>query len=126
MKISVKTVSCLLVPLFYITLHACVPADQPNEVKFKSTVELNVGEATVIHGARGKCGQLPSQADLEKSKSNLDAALTTGRITFGKPGVRESRYCGGWTPVYETIFVAEKPGQEQVEIYGNNIKFIVK
>ncbi|MCV6584600.1 MAG: hypothetical protein OIF47_03625 [Marinibacterium sp.] len=87
---------------------------------------LNVGQAVVVHGRRGECGKLPTKADLAKSKSDIEAKLTTGRITFGKPGVRRSGACGGWTPAYETIFIAERPGKETVKIHGDTVRITVK
>ncbi len=80
----------------------------------------------VIHGRRGECGKLPTKAELAKSKSDIEAKLTTGSIRFGKQGVRKSGSCGGWTPAYETIFVAEKPGKETVRVHGDPVKITVK
>jgi len=101
-------------------------ADNSNKVKFRKSITLKVGQAAIVHGARGKCGQLPSKADLAKNKKNLDPTLKTGHIAFGKPGVRKSGSCNGWTPVYETIFVADRPGKETVKIHGDTVRITVK
>ncbi len=101
-------------------------ADASNKVKYKSKVNLKVGQATIVHGLRGECGKLPTKAERSKSKSNLDAKLTTGHIVFGKAGVRGSGSCGGDTPVYETIFVADRPGRETVKIHGDTVRIVVK
>lgn len=101
-------------------------ADSSNQIKYQKRVTLKVGQAMVIHGRRGECGKLPTQAELAKSKADIEAKLTTGRITFGKQGVRKSGSCGGWTPAYETIFVAETPGKETVKVHGDPVKITVK
>ncbi|WP_152541140.1 hypothetical protein [Sulfitobacter noctilucae] len=101
-------------------------ADKSNKVKFRKSITLKVGQAAIVHGARGECGQLPSKAHLAKSKRNLDLTLETGHIAFGKPGVRRSSSCKGWTPVYETIFVADRPGKETVKIHGDSVRITVK
>ncbi|MCR8827509.1 hypothetical protein [Pseudosulfitobacter koreensis] len=103
-----------------------VQADSSNQVKFRGKVSLKVGQAAILHGARGEYGQLPSKSDLAESKSNLDAKLKTGHIVFGKVGVRQSGSCNGWTPVYETIFVADRPGRETVKIHGDTVRITVK
>ncbi len=101
-------------------------ADSSNKIKFRDRVTLEVGQAIVVHGRRGECGALPTQADLAKSKQDIDAKLSTGHIRFGKPGVRRSGGCGGWTPAYETIFVADRPGRERVSIHGDEVRITVK
>jgi len=126
MKTFAKTIFCFLLPLALATAPTILTADTSNKIKYKSKVNLKVGQAAIIHGRRGECGQLPSQADLKKSKSDLDAKLTTGSIRFGKQGVRKSGSCGGWTPAYETIFIAEQPGRETIKVHGDKIQFVVK
>lgn len=101
-------------------------ADSSNRIKYQKSVSLKVGQAMVVHGRRGDCGVLPSQADLAKSKADLDRALTTGHVVFGKPGVRRSGSCNGWTPAYETIFVADRPGRETVRIHGDSVRITVR
>lgn len=101
-------------------------ADANNKIKHQKSITLNVGQAAIVHGRRGECGKLPTQADLAKSKSDINAKLKTGRIAFGKPGVRRSGGCNGWTPAYETIFVAERPGRETVRIHGDDGRITVR
>ena len=122
-----KSISvALFVGISALAFAPVAQADNSNKVKFRSNITLKVGQAAIVHGARGKCGQLPSKADLAKNKRNLDPTLKTGHIAFGKPGVRKSGSCNGWTPVYETIFVADRPGKETVKIHGDTVRITVK
>ena len=114
----------LTTDIFAIDAPAAI-ADSSNKIVYKSKVNLQVGQAMVIHGRRGECGKLPTKADLEKSKSDINAKLTTGSVRFGKQGVRKSGSCNGWTPAYETIFVAESPGRETVKSHGDAIRITV-
>lgn len=107
-------------------LSVAVSADQSNKIKFKNRVNIKVGQAMVVHGYRGECGAMPTQARMKQAADNLNAKLTTGRIQFGKPGVRRSGACNGETPAVETIFVATTPGRERVKVHGDEILFIVK
>ncbi|WP_224823243.1 hypothetical protein [Cognatishimia sp. MH4019] len=109
-----------------VTAATPVLADSSNKIKFRDRITLEVGQAIVVHGRRGDCGALPTKAVLAQSKQNLDANLKTGHIVFGKPGVRRSGGCGGWTPAYETIFVADRPGRETVKIHGDQVRITVK
>lgn len=95
-------------------------AQNTNRVPYKERVTLKVGEAMVIHGARGYCGKLPTKAELKPIK------FTTGTVVFGKEGVRKSKACGGDTPVYEAIFKAEAKGNEKIELFGDPISITVK
>lgn len=126
MRFLRTTSIALIATLSVVTLAPVAQADSSNKVKFRKSVTLKVGQAAIVHGKRAKCGQLPSKGELAESKRNLDATLKTGYITFGKPGVRKSGSCGGWTPVYETIFVADKPGKETVKIHGDAVRITVK
>ncbi|ASM74498.1 MULTISPECIES: hypothetical protein [Roseobacteraceae] len=116
----------LVLGLSVVAMPSVSVADNSNRIPFKKSVSLKVGQAMVIHGRRGDCGSLPSKSDLAKSKSDLDRNLTTGHIVFGKPGVRKSGSCNGWTPAYETIFVADQPGRETVKIHGDAVRITVK
>ncbi len=126
MNIIKSTSIALVAGLSVMTFATNVQADSSNKVKFRSSISLKVGQAMIVHGIRGACGKLPTKADLAQSKGNLDAALKTGHIAFGKPGVRKSGSCNGWTPVYETIFVADRPGKETVKIHGDTVRITVK
>ncbi|MCZ0813198.1 MAG: hypothetical protein ACQEVT_18825 [Pseudomonadota bacterium] len=121
-----STSVALLAGLSVLTFAPVAQADSSNKVKFRSSVTLKVGQAAIVHGARGECGQLPSKADLARNKRNLDPTLKTGHIVFGKLGVRKSGGCKGRTPVYETIFVADRPGKETVKIHGDTVRITVK
>jgi len=124
---SIKSASIGVIAGISVLAFASVAqADSSNKVKFRSSVTLKVGQAAIVHGVRGECGQLPTKAELARSKANLDPTLKTGHIAFGKPGVRQSGSCNGWTPVYETIFVADRPGKETVKIHGDRVRITVK
>lgn len=126
MNFSRSTSVALIAGLSVLTFAPAAQADNSNKVKFRSSITLKVGQAAIVHGARGDCGKLPSKADLARNKRNLDPTLKTGHIAFGKPGVRKSGSCNGWTPVYETIFVADRPGKETVKIHGDTVRITVK
>ncbi|WP_187430544.1 hypothetical protein ROLI_036740 [Roseobacter fucihabitans] len=119
---SVAAIAALLA----LSLTGAAHADSSNKVKFRQTVSIKVGQAMVFHGLRGDCGKLPNQAQMKKSLSRYNAELKTGRLQYGKPGVRRSGQCNGNTPVMETLFVATTPGREKVKIYGDTVTFIVK
>lgn len=121
-----STSAALVVGLSVLAFASVAQADSSNKVKYRKSITLKVGQAAIVHGARGECGQLPNKADLARNKKNLDPKLKTGHIAFGKPGVRKSLSCNGWTPVYETIFVADKPGKETVKIHGDKVRITVK
>ncbi len=106
------------------TTSATTPA--VNDVAFRSSVSLAVGESAIVHGNRGDCGSLPSEAELVKDKANLDAASTLGTFSFGAPGQRRSGACGGNTPVRETIFTAVTPGRQTMKVHGDDIRFTVR
>ncbi|WP_134680222.1 hypothetical protein [Paracoccus ravus] len=95
-------------------------AQAQNNVPYREKVNLKVGQAMVVHGLRGDCGQLPPKSKLKPMK------FKTGHVQYGKPGVRMSNRCKGPTPVYEAIFVAERPGQEKIELFGDPISITVK
>jgi hypothetical protein len=95
-------------------------AQSENEIEYRERVTLNVGESVVIHGIRGDCGQLPTRGDIELP------ALTTGTLSVGKEGYRESRRCNGETPAVEVIFTATAPGRERFEIEGDPISVRVR
>ncbi|MEE4189636.1 MAG: hypothetical protein V2I76_14480 [Roseobacter sp.] len=109
-----------------LALTAAAYADSSNRVKFVKRVSLQVGQAMVFHGLRGECGKLPDKAQMQKSLDAYNAKLKTGRLQYGKPGIRGSGQCNGDTPVMETLFVGTTPGRERVDIYGDTVLFIVK
>ncbi|WP_227268295.1 hypothetical protein [Roseobacter weihaiensis] len=109
-----------------LSLATAAHADSSNRVEFKNRVSIKVGQAMVFHGLRGACGKLPDQGQMKRSLERYNAELTTGRLQYGKPGVRRSGQCNGNTPVMETLFVATTPGREKIEIYGDMVTFIVR
>lgn len=126
MKFLNQLSMALAVTLTGVAFASIAQADTSNKIKFRSSITLKVGQAAIVHGHRGKCGQLPTKSNLANSKGNLDSKLKTGHIVFGKQGVRKSGSCNGWTPVYETIFVADRPGKESVKIHGDTVRINVK
>ncbi len=106
-----------------IGLLAAVPAlaDPNNQIPFRKSVELNVGQSVVVHGYRGECGKRPDNVDPKRTR-----ATKLGMLSNGKWGVTNSRRCGGWTPAVEVIFTAQKKGRETIKVAGDNIKIRVR
>lgn len=125
-KTFAKTATLFTASALCLALSAPAYADSSNKVGFKKRVNLQVGQAMVFHGLRGECGKLPSKGQMQRSLDKYNAALTTGRLQYGKAGVRNSGSCNGNTPVMETLFVATTPGRERMDIYGDSVLFIVK
>ena len=97
-----------------------VLADASNVIEWSPRVTVKVGEQVVLHGIRGeRCGTLPGKNRLKTR------FLKTGKIAYGKPGVRESRSCGGLTPALEVIFTATAPGREVITVSGDQITVTV-
>ena len=95
-------------------------AQSGNEIEYRERVIVNVGESVVIHGIRGECGQLPARGDITLP------ALTTGTLSVGAEGYRQSQRCNGDTPAVEVIFTATAPGREKFEIEGDPISVRVR
>ncbi|MDP2740777.1 MAG: hypothetical protein Q8O82_19220 [Pseudorhodobacter sp.] len=90
-----------------------------NVIEWVPSLTLKVGQSAVVHGVRGKCGAMPS------SKKLKTRYFRTGKLTYGKPGMRQSATCGGLTPAVEAVFVATKPGAERFEISNDIIRVTV-
>lgn len=87
------------------------------------TVTAKVGDALIIHGARGEtCGPAP---DWERASAGLPQ-LTTGDLTDGGVGTRYSRQCGGRVPARAILFTATRPGVEQISLYGDPVMINVQ
>lgn len=93
------------------------------EIPIKTAVSLDVGQSTVIHGERGKCGQ--NAPDWETVATSLPT-LSTGKFSDGGLGTRYSRQCGGATPGRAIRFTATTPGTEQIQLYGDTIRIEVR
>jgi hypothetical protein len=88
------------------------------EANYVRNVTLSVGEAMIIHGARGNnCGPAP---DWEVAKE-LMPELQTGTLSNGGLGTRFSRQCGGNIPARAILYTATNPGVEQFNLYGDPI-----
>lgn len=87
-----------------------------NDIPYRETLTLSVGQSAVIYGYRGECGQLPGAGEVRVP------ALSTGTLSIGQPGQRQSRRCGGTTPAVEIIFTATTPGRESFELQGDRIR----
>jgi hypothetical protein len=101
-------------------ISAPATAQSTNEIDYRERVTLNVGESVVVHSIRGECGQLPTRDDLGLP------ALTTGTLSIGNEGFRNSRRCNGNTPAVEVIFTATAPGRERFEIDGDTVSVRVR
>ena len=110
-----------------LTALATFPAPghaQSNDIKYRKSISLKVGQSAVIHGLRGNCGSMPSKSDIAKMEQKY-GDVKVGRIVAGKAGSRRSGSCGGVTPAIEAIFVAEKPGSVQFKLFGDDVKIRV-
>ena len=81
-------------------------------------VSTRVGEATIIHGARGNdCGPAPAW----EVARELLPDLVTGTLSDGGVGTRHSRQCGGRVPARAILYTATQAGTEQFSLYGDDI-----
>lgn len=86
--------------------------------EYVRNVSIRVGDATIIHGARGnECGPAPSWEEAMP----LLPELVTGRLSDGGVGTRFSRQCGGRVPARAILFTATAAGTEQIDLYGDPI-----
>ena len=91
-----------------------------NVIPYQKNITLAVGQAAVIHGMRGECGQSPDVSKFDKA-----GPTKRGVLSLGQPGVRKSTSCGGFTPAIEIVFTATKPGRETLKLFGDKIKIRV-
>jgi hypothetical protein len=90
---------------------------------YSRTVTARVGDALIIHGARGNdCGPAP---DWEVTRSLLPT-LATGTLSDGGVGTRFSRQCDGRVAARAILFTATTPGTEQTAIYGEPVTINVQ
>jgi hypothetical protein len=89
-------------------------------IKYRKSVSLQVGQSVVVHGIRGECGQEPVLSQVKLPR------LSTGELSLGKMGVRQSGSCDGLTPAVEVIFTATSAGREKFEVEGDPITVRVK
>lgn len=100
-----------------------VASDDERRADYVRNVSAKVGDALIIHGARGRnCGQAP---DWENAKKQLPE-LETGVLSDGDIGTRFSRQCGGRVPARAILFTATTPGIEQIALYGDPITITVR
>lgn len=93
------------------------------QADYVRTVTAKVGDALIIHGARGNnCGPAP---EWEVARRHLPE-LTTGTLADGGVGTRFSRQCGGRVPARAILFTATTPGTEQTSLYGDPITITVQ
>lgn len=87
------------------------------------SVSVRVGDALIIHGARGNnCGPPPEWEETVKRLPQL----ATGTLADGGVGTRFSRQCGGRVPARAILFTATKPGTEQTTLFGDSITISVQ
>jgi len=89
------------------------------EIKWQRSVNLAVGQSTVVYGYRGDCGRLP------KSGAIRLPSAKTGHFTLGRKGWRHSGRCKGPTPAVELVFKATTPGRETIRIQGDPVRINV-
>lgn len=93
------------------------------EAEYRKNVTVKVGDAIIIHGARGNdCGPAP---DWEVTRKLLPE-LTTGKLSDGGVGTRFSRQCDGLVAARAILFTATTLGTEQTALYGDPITIHVQ
>lgn len=115
----------LLITLVWSTMQTnkIITASAENKIIFMESVSLKIGETSVVHGKKGKCGELPPAS--EEIARKLPKNLQTGSLRVGELGVRKSNKCGGVTPAREIIFEAAKSGSETINLYDDEIQITV-
>ena len=111
--------------IIFLTSTSLTFADNSNKVPYRDKVTVKVGQSVVVHGLRGKCGALPTKSDVSKMQKQY-GNVQVGKIVAGKQGVRNSKSCGGATPVIEAVFVAQSKGRVAFELFGDPISITVK
>lgn len=120
------TLAVLMVGTGYLLKSSLTVLAQDREaadVEYRQAVSVNVGEAVVVHGARGSCHEDPPT--WEKVRAKLPA-LELGFWSDGAVGTRYSRKCGGPTPARGIVFNATRSGQAEVTVFGDPVKIEVK
>lgn len=106
----------------FLVMFIVSAAVEAQQIPYKSHVELTVGQSTIIHGMRGKCGKAAPNWDRVAKRLPL---ITTGSFSDGGLGTRYSNRCNGETPARAIKFTAEKVGSEQITLYGDPINITV-
>ncbi|UYN95650.1 MAG: hypothetical protein KIT25_01495 [Enhydrobacter sp.] len=96
-------------------------AGQP--VAWQPSVVAKVGEAIVVHGKRGRCGEPPPS--WEEVAGELPT-LSIGAWSDGGVGHRYSDACGGDTPVRAVVFTATRAGQQRLRLFGDPVDIRVE
>jgi len=92
-------------------------------ISYKQTVTLKVGEKTIVHGARGACGEPPPEwSDVAAHLPKVEL----GVFSDGGVGTRMSNQCKGETPARAVVFTAQKVGMVKVRLFGDLITITVK
>jgi hypothetical protein len=100
---------------------ACSAAMAEN-IPYRESVTLSVGQSTIVHGARGQCGEAPPDWSAVAGRLPM---VGLGTFSDGGVGERYSRRCNGTTPARAVRFTATTPGQEQIEMFGDTIDITV-
>ncbi|MDA8585193.1 hypothetical protein N9L47_02880 [Rhodobacteraceae bacterium] len=100
---------------------AMAHANSDNIIPYRKEVALKVGQAVIVNGFRGDCGERPKNVDPKRTR-----ATKLGVLTIGKWGMTKSRNCGGLTPAVEVIYHAKTKGSETIEVNGSKIRVTVK
>lgn len=99
------------------------PIDMTGQrIYWREVVELSVGEAVVVHGKRGRCGEQPPPWE---EVLKFLPELSTGVWLDGGVGYRVSRSCGGTTPSRAVVFKATQPGVDKIFLYDDPITLTV-
>lgn len=127
--IALAASAVTLLAAWWLWPHGFAPTIDPAstfegvQAEYVRNVSVQVGDAVIIHGARGnECGPAPSW----DSARELLPTLVTGTLTDGGVGTRLSRQCGGRVPARAILFTAAKVGAEQISLYGDEIHIRVE
>ncbi|MEO3388343.1 hypothetical protein [Mesorhizobium sp. CAU 1741] len=125
-----KAAAALVVLLAFAAASFSLLMEDPSHPDFQGidadyvrNVTARVGDALIIHGARGnECGPAPTWEQARE----LIPELETGTLSDGGIGTRYSRQCGGRTPARAILYKAERPGDEMITLYGDPIHIKVQ
>ncbi|SDE94579.1 hypothetical protein [Rhodospira trueperi] len=114
-RIGLIVFGCLLGGAIFSTAMA-------QNIPYRETVTLSVGQSAIIHGARGQCGEAPPDWSAVAARLPM---VSVGTFSDGGVGERRSRRCNGPTPARAVRFTATTPGQEQIELFGDTVDITV-
>ena len=113
-----------LVPAFFMYLAITTIEAHADNIPYKRSVKLEVGQSVVLKGVRSRdCGKIPEpwvpiRDLLPKSK--------LGSFSDGGVGTVKSRHCGKIVAARGIKFTAKTPGKERLIIFKDSVRITVK